>query len=92
MLIPFNKPSVGPQSESDSIAFNKMPEILKVASASVGWAISLGNSMKEEIAYIQKDLSERVRQKLVRVEARLTTGYATLLYFVEKVMHSLVNS
>ena len=63
-----------------------------MASASVGWAISLGNSMKEEIAYIQKDLSERVRQKLVRVEARLTTGYATLLYFVEKVMHSLVNS
>ena len=86
MVIPFSKPSVGPQSEADSIAFNQIPTILKMATSAVGWAIYSGKQMKKDVGYIQGDLSERVRKRLCGIESRLTTGYTTLLYFAQKVL------
>ena len=85
LLIPFKKPSVGPENQIESSAFNEIAIVLKGASSAVGWAISLGNVFKEEIEYLQGDLCKRVRERLPGVDSRLITGYATCLYFAEKV-------
>lgn len=87
LLIPFNKPSVGPESQAESSAFNEMGVTLKNASSAVGWAISLGNALKEEITYLQGDLCDRVRERLPGIDSRLITGYATCLFFAEKVYY-----
>lgn len=62
-----------------------MSAILKQSSAAVGWAIALGKKMKEQANYIRCDLAKIVRKRLSGLDPRLTTGYATLLYFTEQV-------
>ena len=62
-----------------------MGAVLKNASSSVGWAISLGDALKNEMDYLQGDLCDRVREKLPGIDSRLITGYATCLFFADKV-------
>lgn len=75
LLIPFKKSPVGPQNETESYAFNDMAATLKRASAAVGWAISLGATMKSEMSYIKGDLFKSVKERFSGVDSRLISGY-----------------
>lgn len=90
LLIPFIKPAVGPENQVESCAFNEMSTVLRSASSAVGWAISLGDVLKEEVTYLQGDLCKRVRERLPGIDSRLITGYATCLFFAEKVASCIV--
>lgn len=82
LILPFQKPTVGPKTQAEMMQFQHLMGILEETSSAVGWAISVGKLLKEEHFHIQP----RVRAKLVGVDPRLCTGYATLLFCVEKVL------
>ena len=86
LLIPFSGPSIGPTTEEESRAFAQLAVAQREASSAIGWAISLG---KEFIDGGETEVSSRispvVRSRLPGADPRLCTGYACLLYFVEKV-------
>ncbi|XP_065913247.1 uncharacterized protein [Dysidea avara] len=84
LLVPFEKPAVGPVNDQETRAFNDMAAKCKTVSSAVGWAISLENKLKEEKAYLQGDLFNRTIQRLPGVDPRLVTGYTVCLYFAEK--------
>ena len=83
LLIPFSKPSIGPTTEEESAAFSSLAATQQAASSAVGWIISLGK------AFVQcgkSDISNRILP-FVRstLSPRLCIGYASLLFFAEKV-------
>lgn len=86
LLITFSNPSVGPTSEEESQAFSSLGAVMKAASSAVGWVISLGKDFSQQgVQEISNRISPIVRSQLPGVDPRLCTGYATLLYFAEKV-------
>lgn len=77
---------MGPKSEEDSIAFSRLTEIQKSTSSAIGWAIKIGKTFSTEgVADITTRILPLTRKLLPKVEPRLCTGYATLLYFCEMV-------
>ena len=84
LVIPFENPTVGPQSDADIQSFKHLLEVLHAASAAVGWAISMGKTILEG-GHLQGDCQTRVRSRLQGVDPRLCTGYCTLLFCAEKV-------
>ena len=75
---------MGPKNEMETSDFSRLLAAAEQASGAVGWVISVGNFL-EEGAQFQNDLLTRVQSKLVGVESRLCTAYATLLFCMEKV-------
>jgi len=84
LIIPFKCPTVGPKTEKETSDFSKLLAAAGKASSAVGWAINIGRFL-EEGAQFHDDLLTRTRAKLVGVNSRLCTAYATLLFCVEKV-------
>ena len=86
LLIPFSKPSIGPTTEEESAAFSSLAATQQAASSAVGWIISLGKAF---VQCCKSDISNRilpfVRSTLSGVDPRLCIGYASLLFFAEKV-------
>jgi len=63
-----------------------MTKILKDSSLAIGWAISLGEELRQCKACMQGDLFTRVKERLPGVESRLVTGYTVcIFFFAEKV-------
>lgn len=85
LVIPFNKPTVGPQTDEESAIFRQMNSIQYKASSAIGWAIQLGEQLKSDTEYIHGELASRVRKRLHSIEPRQSSGYSILLYFAEKV-------
>ena len=86
LLLPFKLPSVGPTNEEELKAFSNMANVLKESSRAVGWAIQMGNTFVDEGT---QDIASRILpflcDTLHGIDPRLTTGYASLLFFAEKV-------
>ena len=85
MVIPFEKPAVGPTDEVDVAAFNTLAKRCNNLSSAIGWAIGLGDRLRGERAYIQGDIFNRTMARLPGVDPRLVTGYLVCLLFAEKV-------
>ena len=56
------------------------------ASSAVGWAISMGEALRNDVAYVHNELFKRTMSRLPGVDPRLVTGYTVCLYFAEKVI------
>ena len=90
MVIPFKLPTVGPANEKETGDFQDLARIMKDASSSVGWAISIGQALQEGQQF-ENCLLERVKAKLLAVDSRLCVAYATLLFCVQKVSLLSIN-
>lgn len=84
-MIPFEKPAVGPENDTESVAYNGMADTLAKSSSAVGWAINMANSFKSDKTYVQGELFRRIKGRLPGVDPRQLVGYAVCIYFAEKV-------
>ena len=86
LVIPFNLPKIGGESEEDCINFQKLGNLKKVASSCIGWAISLGKKLEEGgISKINGVMLPMIYPQLKDLDPRFITGYSILLYFANEV-------
>ena len=82
-MIEFGTPQLNPAMGD----FTQLPELMKIASASIGFSISLGaRFLKEGIKDIDENIFPKLKAILPKgVWPRIVPGYATLLWFTEQV-------
>ena len=87
ILNEFSQPEIGAnQSVEERELWDNLEVIKEKASSCVGLCISLGKKL-EEGGYkeIREEFVPPVEKALPRVQPRVVTGYATLLWFTSKV-------
>ena len=62
------------------------------ASSCVGLCIALGNRLEDGYKEIQEEFAPVVEKVLPRVQPRVITGYATLLWFTSKVLFNYTSA
>lgn len=86
LVIPFNLPKIGGESEEDCRNFQALGNLKKKASSCIGWAISLGKKFEEGgIAEINGVMLSMIHPQLKGLDPRFITGYSILLYFAKEV-------
>ena len=86
LVIPFNLPKLGGESEEDCKNFQKLGNLKKAASSCIGWAISLGKKFEEgRISKINGVMLPMIHPQLKGLDPRFITGYSILLYFANEV-------
>ena len=86
VVIPFSVPKIGAKSAAECESFLELAALKKKASASLGWAISIGDKLRTTgVGAINGVLLTKVHPRLVGAEPRIITGYSILLYFVDEV-------
>ena len=86
LVIPFNLPKIGGESEEDCRNFQKLGTLKKVASSCIGWAISPGKKFEEgSISEINGVMLPMIHPQLKGLDPRFITGYSILLYFAKEV-------
>ena len=67
--------------------YTRLPELMKDATSSIGFSISLGEKfLQEGINNIDESIFPRLKEMLPKgVWPRVVPGYATLLWFTEQV-------
>lgn len=86
VIIPFNLPKIGAESESDCQFYQTLGDLRKEVSSCIGWAISLRKKLKATgISMINSKYLPKIFSKINGVEPRVITGYSILLYFVDEV-------
>lgn len=87
VLIEFFQPEIGAnQSVNEQEIWDNLEVIKENASSCVGLCLSLGKRL-EEGGYkeIREEFAPLVEKALPKVQPRVVTGYATLLWFTSKV-------
>ena len=82
LLIPFNLPQVGPVDEKSAASFSNLKVYLEKSSSIVGSVVALHKDINEDNI---KSLCGQVASVIGNVESRLVVGYATLIFFTNKV-------
>ena len=86
VIIPFNLPKIGVETEQDCKNHQELGNIRKNLSSCIGWAISLRKQMElSGISMINSKYLPAIFDKIKGVEPRTITGYSILLYFVDEV-------
>ncbi len=86
LVIPFNLPKIGGESEEDCRNFQELGNLKKKASSCIGWAISLGKKFEEGgITEINGVMLSMIHPQLKGLDPRFITGYSILLYFAKEV-------
>ena len=87
LLIHFTHPQVGPRDNKTFIEFSNLTDVLKKASSMAGAIVSLGKEFKiKGTQEIRETWAPKVLEAMGYDNSRLATGYATLLYFTDKVL------
>ena len=93
VVVPFSVPKIGAKSAAECESFLELAALKKKASASLGWAISIGDKFKTTgVGAINGVLLPKIHPRLVGAEPRMVTGYSILLYFVDEVWLTSVSS
>jgi hypothetical protein len=93
VVVPFSLPKIGAKSAAECEWFLELSALKKKASASLGWAISIGNTFRSTgVGAINGVLLPKIHPRLVGAEPRMITGYSILLYFVDEVWLTLASS
>ena len=80
-----------PQLSSSVAEYRELPEIMTEATRSIGFFISLGETfLTEGISDIDATIFPKIKEMLpTGIWTRVLPGYATLLWFTEKVFCSV---
>ena len=88
ILLCFKQPEIGTMATiEEQELWDDIHLMMEAASSSVGMAISLGKALDAEGGFkaIRDSYIPFVQESLQNVQPRVISGYATLLWFTEKV-------